>query len=127
MDKHVRSFLFTFVIMSKKRGNKRVNVVYSTNEDFSFDEYNEDDTLDPADQELTVHREKKGRGGKTVIIVREFVGKSEDLESLAKQIKKSCGVGGSVKDGEIIIQGDCRPKVMDILSKEGFTPKQVGG
>jgi len=113
--------------MSKKRGNKRVNVVYSTNEDFSFDEYNEDDTLDPADQELTVHREKKGRGGKTVIIVREFVGKSEDLESLAKQIKKSCGVGGSVKDGEIIIQGDCRPKVMDILSKEGFTPKQVGG
>lgn len=115
--------------MGKKGKNKRQGVVYSTNDDYDYD-YEDDyqeETLPIEEQSLTVHREKNGRGGKTVILVRGFIGNDDDLSDLGKLLKKKCGVGGSAKNGEIIIQGDCRPKVMDVLAKEGYKAKQVGG
>ena len=79
------------------------------------------------EQELTVHIEKKGRGGKAVVLVKGFIGNDDDLDDLAKMLKKKCGVGGSAKDGEIIIQGDDRAQVMKVLEKEGYSTKRVGG
>ena len=76
---------------------------------------------------LEVHIEKKGRGGKTAVIVKGFEGSEEALKDLAKDLKSHCATGGSVKDGEIIIQGDLRPKVMDFLHKKSFKTKRVGG
>lgn len=102
--------------------------VYSTNPDFSFDSENEsEETLSPQDQRLSLHRETKGRGGKAVVIVRGFVGNDEDLQQLSKQLKAHCGTGGSVKDGEIIIQGDQREKVSAYLTSKGYQCKRVGG
>lgn len=104
---------------------KKKNIVYSTNPDFEYEPemVEEQETLPPEEQELYVRMEKKGRGGKTVTLVKEFVGTSEDLESLSKIIKSKCGTGGSVKDGEIIIQGDRTQKVKEILKKEGYKCK----
>lgn len=114
--------------MGKKGKNKRLGVVYSTNDDYEYqnDDF-EEDTLAIENQELSVHIEKKGRGGKTVVIIKGFVGTHDDLSDLGKLIKKKVGTGGSAKDGEIVIQGDCRPKVLDILAKEGYSTKRVGG
>lgn len=104
------------------------NIVYSTNPDYKpSDEDNEIDTPEPSEQNLKVWIEKNGRGGKTVSVIKGFQGKYEHLESLAKLIKNKCGVGGSVKDGEIIIQGDHRDKIILILEKEGFKAKKAGG
>lgn len=113
--------------MSKKKNKK--GVVYSTNPDFSYqyDEEEEMDTLPPQQQNLKVCLEKKHRGGKTVVLIKDFVGSHDDLASLGKLLKTKCGTGGSAKDGEIIIQGDCRDKVMAILDKEGYKYKRVGG
>lgn len=115
--------------MGKKGKNKRVGVVYSTNDHFDYTHESDfqQETLPVDEQELTVHIERKGRGGKSAVIVKGFVGNDEDLEELSKLLKKKCGVGGSAKDGEIIIQGDDRKKVMDILTKEGYSNKRVGG
>ncbi len=104
--------------------------VFSTNQDFDPDTYNENsskENLLPKDQYLEAHFSNKGRGGKTVTIVKGFEGTEEDLKSLAKILKKKCGVGGAVKDFEIIIQGNYRDKVMEILKKEGYNVKRVGG
>ena len=103
--------------------------VYSTTPDYTPDEHEGGDQarLDPEQQLLTLHRETKGRGGKAVVIVRGFEGDEADLKSLGKQLKGHCGTGGSVKDGEIIIQGDQRDKVEAWLKKEGFKTKRVGG
>ncbi|MEO2071837.1 MAG: translation initiation factor [Zunongwangia sp.] len=104
--------------------------VFSTNNDFDESEYVENEqeqNLKPKDQRLEAHFSNKGRGGKTVTIVKGFVGPDEDLIALGKLLKKKCGVGGSTKDGEIIIQGDDREKVMQILQKEGYNVKRVGG
>lgn len=101
--------------------------VFSTNENFELNTNNENDTLAPAEQFLEAHFSNKGRGGKTVTVVKGFEGKEEDLKSLAKLLKKKCGVGGAVKEGEIIIQGNYRDKVMNILKKEGYRVKRVGG
>lgn len=102
--------------------------VFSTNEDFNAgqDKFSEV-TPPPRDQHLEAHFSSKGRGGKMVTVVKGFEGKEEDLVALGKQLKKKCGVGGSVKDGEIIIQGDVREKVMQILKEEGYKVKRVGG
>ncbi|MBI6118854.1 translation initiation factor [Salegentibacter maritimus] len=102
--------------------------VYSTNDDFDGNEQNEtQETLAPQDQYLEAHFSNKGRGGKTVTIIKGFEGSNEDLVVLGKKLKKKCGVGGSAKDGEIIIQGDYREKVMEILKKDGYNVKRVGG
>ena len=101
----------------------RLGMVYSTNPDFVFDDAAEDEveTLPMAKQKLRVSIEKKGRGGKTVTLVKGFVGKEEDLKSLAKSLKTKCGVGGAVKDDEIVIQGDLRDKVMGLLKTFGYS------
>ncbi len=113
---------------SSKNKNQYGGVVYSTNPNFSF--VNEDDntdTLEPSKQDLRIWLEKGGRGGKIASVVKGFIGKPDDLDALAKKIKTSCGTGGSSKDGEIIIQGDHRDKILDILTKAGFKAKKAGG
>ena len=102
---------------------KRVGVVYSTNTDFDYSEDTQDEaiSLPKNQQKLRLYMERAGRGGKTVTIVKFFVGSDDDMVALCKLIKQKCGVGGSVKDGEIIIQGDHRERLLDILKKEGYT------
>ncbi|MEI6766161.1 MAG: translation initiation factor [Bacteroidota bacterium] len=104
-------------------------IVYSTNPQFEYvSAKNEDpDTLAPNQQQLKVHIEKKHRGGKTASIIRGFIGKQEDLEELGKLIKTKCGTGGSAKDGEIIIQGDHRDKIVAMLTEKGYKAKKAGG
>ncbi len=102
--------------------------VFSTNDDFNTEnDRSAVETPPPGDQHLEAHYSSKGRGGKMVTVVKGFEGKDEDLVALGKQLKKKCGVGGSVKDGEIIIQGDVREKVMQLLKDEGYKVKRVGG
>ena len=101
--------------------------VFSTNDNFEYDNASAEETLAPNQQRLEAHFSNKGRGGKTVTVVKGFEGLEEDLKALAKTLKKKCGVGGAVKDGEIIIQGNYRDKVMEILKKEGYNVKRVGG
>ena len=115
--------------MAKK--NKKLNTdgyVYSTNQEFEYQDLNDsDETLPPNEQKLKVIYEKKGRAGKHVTIIRDFIGKEEDLKELGKFLKVKCGVGGSVVDGEIIIQGDVRPRLMDLLKEKGYKAKLAGG
>jgi translation initiation factor 1 len=112
-----------------KNKKKRVDVVYSTNPDFSFEvEQEEDyDTLPNNQQLLKVMIDKKQRKGKEVTIVAGFVGTEDDLKNLGKNLKQKCGVGGSVKDGEIMVQGNQRDKIMDYLVEDGYKVKRVGG
>ena len=115
--------------MSKKNEWKsRDGVVYSTQSDFQFNYSKEDEpeTLPSQQQQLKVMLDKSGRAGKQVSLVTGFIGKSEDLENLGKLLKTKCGVGGSVKDGEILIQGDVRDKIVMVLSKEGYKAKREG-
>ena len=101
---------------------KRIGVVYSTNPDYEYsdDSQEEADTLPKNQQKLRLNMERAGRGGKTVTLVKGFVGSDKDITALCKLLKQKCGVGGSVKDGEIIIQGDHRQRLIEILKKEGF-------
>lgn len=103
--------------------------VFSTNddEDFSSFEAEEADTLNPEEQRLEAHFSTKGRAGKIVTIIKGFQGTENELKELGKLLKTKCGVGGSVKDGEIIIQGNIRDKIIKILQKEGYKVKRVGG
>lgn len=112
--------------MSKK---KFVNVVYSTNPNFNYQEehYLESETLAPIHQNLKVFLDKKQRAGKAVSLIDGFIGKTEDLEELGKLIKQKCGVGGSVKDGQILIQGDFRDKIIALLIEKGYKAKKAGG
>jgi translation initiation factor 1 len=107
---------------------KRDGVVYSTNSDFgyTYNEQNEQETLPARQQDLRVELDKSMRAGKQVTLVTGFVGTSADLESLGKMLKSKCGVGGSVKDGQVIIQGDHRDKLLAILIKEGYRAKSKG-
>ena len=111
----------------KKNKKNRKGVMYSTNPDFEFEYENEKmETLANNQQNLKLCIDKH-RAGKIAIIIKGFVGTSDDLKVLGKVLKAKCGVGGSAKNGEIIIQGDLRDKVMDILEKEGYNYKRVGG
>ena len=114
--------------MAKNRKN-RDGIVFSTNSDFEYD-YNEEEqeeTLPPQQQNLKVMLDKKQRKGKAVTLVTGFIGSDDDLKDLGKELKSKCGVGGTVKDGEILIQGDFRDKVMDLLVKAGYKAKKAGG
>ena len=114
--------------MAKKK-KERLNVVYSTNPDFNF-EYEEEEqteTLPAHQQRLYVSIDRKSRGGKEVTLIEGFVGTEEDLQQLGKQLKTKCGVGGTVKDGEILIQGNFRDKIIPLLEKDGYQVKRKGG
>ena len=107
----------------------RLNVVYSTNPDFKYelDDEEEQTTLQPSQQRLRVQLDRKNRGGKVVTLVTGFIGTEDDLKELGKFLKSKCGVGGSAKDGEIIVQGDFKQKVLELLKKEGYTQTKTVG
>jgi translation initiation factor 1 len=109
--------------MSKKKINSLGGLVYSTDPNFKLEEDNNDEqeTILPAQQKLKIILDKKQRAGKAVTLVTGFAGKEPDLEELGKKLKSFCGTGGSVKDGEIIVQGDNRDKVLQWLQKNGYT------
>ena len=108
---------------------QRLGMVYSTNPDFEYSttENEEQQTLAPAEQNLRVWLDRKQRGGKTVTLVKGFVGSEADLAELGRMLKSKCGVGGSAKDGEIIIQGDHRDRVVDLLIAAGYKCNKAGG
>lgn len=104
------------------KSKNRVGVVFSTNPDYNY-QYEDDgvmETLEPAKQKLTVRIDRHARGGKQVTLVTGFLGTGDDLAELGRKLKSSCGVGGSAKDGEIIIQGDFRDKVIELLQADGY-------
>lgn len=109
--------------MKKNDWKDRLNIVYSTNPDFNYqlDEEEKPATVDPKQQKLRVSIEKKGRGGKTVTVISGFIGPEDDLKELGRLLKTKCGVGGAVKDGEILIQGEFKQRIIDLLKAEGFS------
>ena len=113
--------------MSKnKKSRNAVGVVYSTNPDYQYQYENDGEqaeTLPPSQQRLHVRMERSGRGGKTVTVVDNFVGTDDDLQDLGRTLKTKCGVGGSVKDGQIIIQGDFRERIVTLLKEYGYQAK----
>lgn len=106
----------------------RLGVVFSTNPDYAYNtsEEAETETLAPAKQNLKIWLDRL-KGGRVATVVRGFVGSDADLEALGKELKKSCGVGGTAKGGEIIIQGDHRDRVVELLTKAGYRCKKAGG
>lgn len=107
---------------------ERLGVVFSTNPDFQYETDSKDEatTLPPEKQNLKVWLDRL-KGGRVATVVRGFVGSDDDLAAMGKELKKSCGVGGTAKDGEIIIQGDHRDRVVDLLTKAGYRCKKAGG
>ncbi|MDX1652471.1 MAG: translation initiation factor [Brumimicrobium sp.] len=115
--------------MGKNKKNKEGGMVYSTNRDLNFDFEEEDEelTLPPEKQTLYISIDRKQRKGKDVTLIQGFKGSDFDLAFLAKKLKNACGVGGTAKEGEILIQGNFRDKIIEILSKEGYGTKRKGG
>ena len=114
--------------MSKNNDWKeRLNIVDSTNPDFDYqtDDAEEQETLPAEKQSLRIELDKRHRNGKTATLITGFIGSDDDLKELAKLLKTKCGVGGSARDGEILIQGDLRQKVKEILTKEGYTHTRI--
>ncbi|MCD8193609.1 MAG: translation initiation factor [Tannerellaceae bacterium] len=113
--------------MKQNDWKDRLGVMYSTNPDFQYNtgEEAEADTLPKEKQLLRISLDKRNRGGKAVTLVTGFVGTTADLTALGKMLKVKCGVGGSAKEGEIIVQGDLRRKVLEILQKEGYPKSRI--
>ncbi len=108
---------------------KRLGTVYSTDSDYKYETENqpEQETLPPQQQKLIISLDKKQRKGKSVTLVTGFAGREEDLKDLGRMLKTKCGVGGSVKEGNILVQGDFRTRVVEILQQEGYKVKRSGG
>lgn len=113
--------------MSKKNKGYQ-GVVFSTDPDFGYisEDSEIQETPEPRLQDLRVQLDRKQRGGKAVTLITGFIGSQEDLQILGKKLKQKCGVGGTAKDAEIIIQGDYREKVMTLLLADGFKVKKIG-
>ncbi len=109
--------------------SKKINIVYSTNPNYNYDDEDEElDFLENNEQKLKVLIDRKQRKGKSVTLITGFVGSEEDIKDLAKKLKSKCGVGGSSKDSEILIQGEFKEKVFELLIKMGYTKtKKIGG
>lgn len=123
-----RSFATIRTIMADNDWKARLGMVYSTDPGFKYEtaEEPEAETLPPARQDLRVWLDRKQRAGKVVTLVRGFVGRDGDLQELARLLKTRCGVGGAAKEGEIIIQGDHRDRVVEILTRSGYRCKKAG-
>lgn len=121
------TFVKTYIMSNDWKD--RLGVVFSTNQDhqYNYNEESETETLPANQQDLRVLLDKKQRGGKKVTLVTGFIGSSDDLKDLGKLLKTKCGVGGTAKDGELLIQGDFRDKILEILKKEGYKVKRSGG
>lgn len=115
--------------MAKKNKKNKVDIVYSTNPHFkySYDEEQPEETLPPSKQDLRVMLDRKQRRGKEVTLVTGFRGDEDDLKALGRELKSNCGAGGTVKDGEILVQGDFRDKILGILLDKGYKAKKAGG
>lgn len=113
--------------MSGNDWKARLGTVYSTNPDFEYttEAAPEQETLAPARQRLRVALDRRNRGGKQVTVVADFVGTDDDLKELCRFLKQKCGVGGSAKEGEIIIQGDFRDKIVGILTEAGYKARKI--
>lgn len=113
--------------MSKKHKD-RSGVVYSTNPSYQYESNNkgEQTTLPPQQQDLRIWHDRKSRAGKCATLITGFIGTQDDLDDLAKYLKTRCGVGGTSKDGEIIIQGELRDKIFDLLIAKGYKAKKAG-
>lgn len=112
--------------MAENDWKKRLGVVFSTNPDFVYEEENEEsiDTLEPGKQKLIVGIDRRKRAGKQVTLITGFVGSEDDLNELGRTLKVKCGVGGSAKDGEIVIQGDFRDRIVTLLKEMGYNAKR---
>jgi translation initiation factor 1 len=121
--------LYFCQVNKKKKGSSLSDLgglVYSTGTVSHFFEEQEQESLEASAQELRVWLEKNHRGGKTACVIKGFVGPESELEALAKRLKNKCGTGGTAKDGEIIIQGDHREKIVASLLEWGFKAKKAG-
>lgn len=116
--------------MKKNDWKDRLNIVYSTNPNYNYEseEIEAQETIAPEKQNLRVQLDKKNRGGKIVTLITGFIGTEDDLKELGKFLKTKCGVGGTAKEGEIVIQGDFKQKILELLIKEGYSKtKPIGG
>jgi translation initiation factor 1 len=115
--------------MSTNDWKSRLGMVYSTDPNYAYKEDAPEtpETLSAAQQQLKVWLDRKHRGGKTVTLVTGFVGSEADLQALGKELKSKCGTGGAAKDGEILVQGDFRERVLDLLLQAGYKAKKAGG
>ena len=113
--------------MKKNDWKDRLGVLYSTYPDFQYEtnEVEKEETLPKEKQALRIALDKKGRGGKVVTLITGFRGTNDDLAALGKELKVKCGVGGSAKEGEIILQGDFRQKALELLQKAGYTKSRT--
>lgn len=113
--------------MSDNDWKKRLGVVFSTNPDFEYDKGEGDAvvTLPPSQQKLRIALDRRNRAGKQVTVVSDFIGSDDDLKELCKSLKTKCGVGGSAKEGLIVIQGDQRSKIAELLLSAGYKARVI--